>query len=143
MCQGVYYRVSNADEEIDVRVHFSNPTAKLPVKTHEGVVLLPWGRRKSQAGLLPLGGRVHLDAIYSGRWEKWFPIPVKLIVKSFMQRDIEGHPRWHDLTKGKYLQGLVARNRHEQRVYVVTVESDFIDTQYEQWPRIIATCSFN
>ena len=135
MCQGVYYSVGNTD----VRVHFPNPNAKLPVKTKHGIVVLPWGRRKSQPGSLPLGGRVPLNAIYSGHWEKWFPVPVLLMVKSFMVLDIEGHPHWHDLTNGKYLQGLVARHKYEQRVYVVTIEADLIDTQYELWPRIIST----
>lgn len=133
MPQGIYYCVGNDD----VRIHFPNPKAKLPVKTKDGIILLPWGRRKTQSGYLPLGGWAHLDSIYAGRWDKWFPVPVKLVVKSFMERDIEGHPRWHDLTKGKYLQGLVARYKHERRVYIVTIEPELIDTQYEHWPRII------
>ncbi len=95
MCGGVYY----TQQEQDVRVYFPNPKAMLPVRQKTGeIMLLPWGRRQEQAGKLPLGGWARLDSIYAGRWDKWFPKAVKLNIKSFMEKDIEGHSHWFDLT---------------------------------------------
>jgi len=135
MCGGVYYTIKGED----VRVHFPNPKACLPVKKKDASVeLLPWGRRKEQAGHLPLGGWARLDSIYAGRWDKWFPVPVKLTVKSFMEKDIEGHSHWFDLTRGQFIQGLIARNHHEQRIYVVTVTPEEPDAVHNRWPRILS-----
>lgn len=135
MCGGVYYTYNNQD----IRVYFPNPKAVLPVKTHSGIIeILPWGRRKDQNGLLPLGGWARLDSIYTGRWDRWFPIPVKIPVKSFMEKDIEGHGHWYDLTRGQWIQGLIARNRYEQRVYVVTISPEMADASHERWPRIMS-----
>ncbi len=135
MCGGVYYTHLSQD----IRVYFPNPKAVLPVKTRSGTVeLLPWGRRKEQKGALPLGGWARLDSIYAGRWDRWFPVPVKLPIKHFMEKDLEGHSHWYDLTRGQWIQGLVARNNHEQRVYVVTVEPELADAIHDRWPRLIS-----
>ena len=135
MCGGVYYSVNNAD----TRVYFPNPQAKLPARTRAGKVqLLPWGRRSEQAGKLPLGGWARLDAIYAGRWDRWFPVPVKVPVKSFMEKDLEGHTRWYDLTRGQWIQGLVARNRYERRIYIVTLVPELADAIHDRWPRIMS-----
>ena len=135
MCGGVYYTHNGQD----IRVYFPNPKAMLPVRTKHGAIqLLPWGRRSEQAGRLPRGGWARLDSIYSGRWERWFPVPVKIPVKSFMEKDIESHSHWYDLTKGKWLQGLVARDQYEQRVYVVTIEPEMEDAVHNRWPRVMS-----
>jgi len=135
MCGGVYYFQSGQM----VRVFFPNPKATLPVKTREGdTTLLPWGRRQGQSGKLPLGGWARLDAIYAGRWDHWFPVPVKLAVGGFMEKDLEGHSHWYDLTRGQWIQGLVARDNHERRVYVVTVVPECEDAVHERWPRIVS-----
>ena len=135
MCGGVYYTHLNQD----IRVYFPNPKAVLPVKTRSGAVeLLPWGRRKEQKGALPLGGWARLDYIYTGRWDRWFPVPVKLPIKQFMEKDLEGHTRWYDLTRGQWIQGLVARINYEPRVYVVTVEPELADAVHDRWPRLIS-----
>jgi hypothetical protein len=135
MCGGVYY----SHKGQDIRVYFPNPKAMLPVRAKDGEIqLLPWGRRSEQAGRLPRGGWARLDSIYSGRWERWFPIPVKIPVKSFMEKDIEGHSHWYDLTKGKWIQGLIARDQYEQRVYVVTIEPEMEDAVHNRWPRIMS-----
>ncbi|MEJ1390716.1 MAG: hypothetical protein RPU34_07445, partial [Candidatus Sedimenticola sp. (ex Thyasira tokunagai)] len=103
MCGGVYYLI----EGQEVRTYFPNPKARLPVRKRVGgVELLPWGRRKSQAGKLPLGGWARLESIYEGRWDRWFPTPVKLNISQFMEKDIEGGSHWYDLTPGKWVQGL-------------------------------------
>ncbi|MCW8827622.1 MAG: hypothetical protein OQK94_01050 [Gammaproteobacteria bacterium] len=135
MCGGVYFSY-NGEE---MRVYFPNPKAVLPVQRKDGsVILLPWGRRKTQPGILPMGGWARLDSIHSGRWDKWFPVPVKLPIKSFMEKDIEGSSHWYDLTRGKFIQGLVAREGAEQRVYVVTVEPEMAEAVHERWPRVIS-----
>jgi hypothetical protein len=134
MCGGVYYNHQGAD----IRVYFPNPKAMLPVRTRRGdIALLPWGRRKDQQGALPLGGWARLDSIYSGRWDRWFPVPVKLPIKQFMEKDLEGSSHWYDLTRGQWIQGLVARDGHEQRVYVVTVEPQLADAVHDRWPRLV------
>lgn len=135
MCSGIYYSHNGQD----IRVYFPNPRAMLPVRARNGEVrLLPWGRRKEQPGKLPRGGWARLSAVYSGSWDRWFPVPVKIPVKSFMERDIKGHSHWYDLTRGKWLQGLVARDRYEQRIYVVVVEPEMEDAVHERWPRIMS-----
>lgn len=135
MCGGVYYTANGQD----TRVWFPNPKARLPVAMRNGDIhLLPWGRRHEQAGRLPLGGWARLDSIYAGRWDRWFPVPVKLLVKSFMEKDFEGHSHWYDLTRGQWIQGLVARCRHERRIYVVTIEPELADAVHDRWPRIMS-----
>ena len=135
MCGGVYYTKG----EQDTRVYFPNPKAQLPVKTRRGdIQTLAWGRRHEQAGKLPLGGWARLDSIYAGRWDRWFPVPVKIPVKSFMEKDLEGHSHWYDLTRGQWIQGLVARHRQERRIYVVTIEPELEDAIHERWPRIMS-----
>jgi len=135
MCSGVYYSF-NGEE---MRFYFQNPKALLPVKMQSGGTrLFIWGRRTEQHGNLPLGGWARLDGIYAGRWDRWFPIPVKVPVSSFMEKDLEGHNRWYDLTKGQWIQGLIARHQHEQRIYVVTVEPELSDAIHDRWPRIMS-----
>jgi hypothetical protein len=135
MCGGVYYTHNGQD----IRVYFPNPNARLPVREKNGsICLLPWGRRSKQPGHLPLGGWARLDSIYGGRWERWFPVPIKVPVKSFMEKDLEDHSHWYDLTRGKWLQGLVARDRHEQRVYIVTIDPEMENSSHNRWPRIMS-----
>ena len=122
-----------------VRVRFTELTAALPVKTRQGgVVFVSWGRRQSQAGKLPLGGWARLDAIRAGRWDHRFPVPVKLPVTGFEEHDIEGAGHHYELSKGQWVQGLVVRDRHEQRVYVVTITPEREDAIHDRWPRILS-----
>ncbi|MGB5474232.1 MAG: hypothetical protein WBQ78_12225 [Gammaproteobacteria bacterium] len=135
MCDGVYYTANGQD----IRVYFPNPKAQLPVMARGGGTRrLAWGRRHEQAGSLPLGGWARLDGIYAGRWDRWFPVPVKIPVRSFMEKDLEGHSRWYDLTRGQWIQGLVARDRHERRIYVVTIEPELAEAIHARWPRIMS-----
>ena len=135
MCGGVYYSINDQD----VRVYFPNPKAQLPVKTRAGGTgTLAWGRRREQAGILTLGGWARLDSIYAGRWDRWFPVAVKIPVKSFMEKDLEGHSHWYDLTRGQWIQGLVARHRQERRIYVVTIEPELAEAVHDRSPRIMS-----
>lgn len=135
MCGGVYYTYHNND----TRVYFQNPKGMLPAKTRKGeCILLPWGRRQNQQGKLPIGGWARLDSIYAGRWDRFFPKPAKLCIKSFMEKDIEGHSHWFDLTAGQYIQGLIARDGTERRIYIVTITPEMSEDTYERWPKIIS-----
>ncbi len=134
MCGGVIFTHHGQD----YRLFFPNPKAVLPVRQKDGdTILLPWGRRKTQLGQLPPGGWARLESIYEGRWDRYFPTPVKLPIVQFMEKDMEGTSHWYDLSPGQWIQGLVARDKHEQRVYVVTVEPDFRDAVHDRWPRIM------
>jgi hypothetical protein len=55
-----------------------------------------------------------------------------------MEYDLEGHSHWYDLTRGQWIQGLVARHHHEQRICVVTVEPELAETIHNRWPRIMS-----
>ena len=135
MCGGVTFEYQGED----FRIYFPNPNAVLPVRLKSGAhELIPWGRRREQQGLLPVGGWARLDSIYAGRWDKWFPVPVKIDLTSFMEKDYEGKSHWFDLMKGQYIQGLIARDKGEQRVYVVTIppEPELADI-HDRWPRVM------
>ena len=117
---------------------FPNPKAVLPVRTKTGdVELLIWGRRREEQGRLPPGGWARLDAISAGRWDKWFPTPVKLPVARFMEKDARGRSHWYDVSGGFWIQGLVARDAGERRVYVVTIEPQLEEAVHDRWPRIL------
>lgn len=134
MCGGVYYTF----EGREIRVYFPNPKAMLPVRRRQDeVMLLPWGRRREQSGRLPLGGWARLDSIHGGRWARWSPVPVKLPITCFMEKDAEGASHWFDLDPGTWIQGLVAREGNEQRVYVVTVTPESEQAVHDRWPRIL------
>lgn len=135
MCGGVYFEYNG---EV-IRQYFPNPKAVLPTKKKDGsLVLLPWGRRQSQGGMLPMGGWAKLESIYSGQWDKFFPKPVKIPVLSFMENDLEGHPHWYDLNKGQYIQGMLARDNNEHRLYIVIIEPDLQDGNiHSRWPRVV------
>ena len=79
-----------------------------------------------------------LDGIYTGRWDRWFPVAVKIPVKSFMEKDLEGHSHWYDLTRGQWIQGLVASNQQERRLYVVTIEPELAEAIHDRRPRIMS-----
>ena len=135
MCGGVYFQHGDAV----LRMYFPNPKAVLPIlKKDSDIILMPWGRRQSQAGNLPIGGWAKLDSIYGGRWDKSFPKPVKIPVLSFMEKDFEGNSHWYDLNKGQYIQGVLARDNNEQRIYVVTIEPEIEDAQiHSRWVRVV------
>lgn len=133
MCGAAYYNFGSET----LRVYFSNPKAMLPVLIKDGsIALLPWGRRLEQQGKLPLTGWAKIESIYCGKWECFFPKPVKIPVLSFMEKDLEGNPHWYDLQKGQYIQGLIAREGNERRVYVVTLEPEpEVQQIHSRWPR--------
>lgn len=135
MCGGAHFQYGDDY----MRMYFPNPKAMLPVLKKDGSIeLLPWGRRQTQDGKLPITGWAKIESIYGGRWERYFPKPVKIPVLAFMEKDFEGNSHWYDLQKGQYLQGLVAKEGSERRVYVVTLEPEPEDAQiHSRWPRVV------
>lgn len=135
MCGGVYFQYG----EDFIRTFFPNPKAQLPVLKQDGeVVLLPWGRRQGQPGHLPITGWAKLESIYSGVWDRYHPTPVKIPAVCFMEKDLAGNSHWYDVQKGQYIQGLMAKEGNEKRIYVVTVEPEPEDACiHNRWPRVV------
>lgn len=135
MCDGIYYMQGAKT----TRYFFPNPRATLPVRKRNGEIeLIPWGRRTTQAGKLPMGGAARRDAIHAGRWDRFNAKPVRIALTSFMVKDFEGNSCWYDLTKSQFLQGLLAQIEGEQRVYIVTIEPEMEDSRHAVWPRIVS-----
>lgn len=117
---------------------FASPRATVAVVLKNGESrLLPWGRRQNEAGNLPLGGWAKHADIQLGKWDKYFPRPVKIPALAFMEKNIEGHACWFDVIAGQYLQGLVAHYDSECRVYIVTISPEKEDALFERWPRLV------
>jgi|GEM_PF-81436 len=135
MCVEVCYHLNGKT----IITHFANPRAKLPVKTQTGETkLIPWGRRKGETGMLPLGGWASLESINKGWWDIHFPKMVKLPIAKFMEQDFEIRSDWFDVTTGFWIQGLLLQQNTEQRVYIVTILPELPDNTYGRWPRILA-----
>lgn len=142
MCIAIRYKIPSADAVIERVTTFREPHAKLPIKLkHKGHKMLAWGRRIHEAGNLPLGACVFLEQIQAGDWNEFFPKPVIILAQAFIGRDIEGENHWHDLVRGNYLQGVVARYVNELRIYVVTIRPQLPNAIYEHWPRIITAAN--
>jgi hypothetical protein len=101
------------------------------------VQLMPWGRRQSQAGNLPLGGWARLDSIKKRLWQKYFAMPIKIPVLKFAEKDIEGKTHWFPLASGQFIQGLHATYDDEVRFYIVTIALEDKNTIHDRWPRIL------
>lgn len=133
MCHKVVFYHNNHCHQ----VAFDQNTAKLPILLRSGqTYLMPWGRRHHTASSLPLGGWVTLEEIYTGKWDSYFPKPVKLPIRSFLVRDIEDQAKWFHLPSDKWVQGLIAQEKIEKRVYIVTLTPN-ADSMYPRWPRIL------
>lgn len=137
MCEAVRYFLEG---EL-LSVTYSQASAKLPVLLRDGTItLLPWGRRKTQGGLLPVGGVIHIDVIYSGRWDKYFPKPIKIPYTAYMLRDFEGRLKWYEnlVPKTNFIQGLLAKEGNERRVYIVTREPTIdIADFHDRMPKLV------
>ena len=136
MCGGVKYRHGDRT----VTTYFPNPGAALPVLRRDGAhELLPWGRREEQEGVLPPGGWARLDSVKAGKWERYEPVPVRLDIEEFMEKDHAGTSHWYRLETGQWIQGLIATRGAELRVYVVTIVPTEATQRavHDRWPRII------
>jgi len=140
MCDGVRFRLNG----VEMTVYFPQPGAVLPVRMKGGAPrLIPWGRREAESGELPVGGWAQLESIKQGRWDRYFPKPVKLVLHAFMEKDLHGRAHWYPCVVG-YVQGLVARECAEERVYVVTIRPTLPEQVviHHRWPRIIFASEF-
>lgn len=136
MSEAILYHYQNQN----IKVHFTQTRAHLPLRLKNGEVrCYPWGRRSSERqGKLPLGGWARHDAILAGKWDAYFPVSVKIPALEFMERDIEGKAHWWQVTKGHWLQGLLASYDQEKRLYLVTLTPEREDALFQRWPRLVS-----
>ncbi len=137
MCGGVQY-TDKANKTWTI--YFPNPKAALPVLKRNGEIeWVPWGKRKEEAddGFYQ-GGWARLDAIHAGKWAKLNAKPVMLPVQAFMEKDEVRQSHWITVPQGQVIQGLLAVQANQTRVYVVTTETP---TEYawvhDRWPRLV------
>jgi hypothetical protein len=74
------------------------------------------------------------------RWNMYLPKPVQIPIDKFMEKNFEGKPCWYEVTKGQCIQGLLAQEQNEYRLYIVTVDPEDLMNCHYRWPHII-TCS--
>lgn len=125
-------------------IYFSQTKAMLPVKLKNGEIkLVTWGRRENEQSEMPLGGWARLNSIKNEkdqRWNMYLPKPVQIPIDKFMEKNFEGKPCWYEVTKGKCIQGLLAHEGNEYRVYVVTIDPEDLTNCHYRWPHIV-TCA--
>src|SRR3990167_6476669 len=122
-------------------VYFTNAKAMLPVKLKNGESqLVIWGHRECENSEMPLGGWARLASIKEGNhthWNMYLPKPVQIPVTKFMEKNFEGKSCWYEVTKGKYIQGLLAQHGNEYRVYIVTIDPEDLTNCHYRWPNIV------
>jgi hypothetical protein len=136
MCIAICYTL----QDRIVITHFTDTRAKIPLVSQTNPVhFLSWGRRLEEPGNLPLGGCVSLEKKDKGIYDQFFPKPVKIQAHKFMEQTIEGQCQWFDIPRGQYLQGLLLRDKQEQRVYVATFIPEKPSIPFSRWPLIAAS----
>ena len=122
-------------------VFFAQMKAVLPVKLKNGETkLVAWGRRANENSEMPLGGWARLTSIKNeknNRWNMYLPKPVQMHIDKFMEKDFEGKACWYEVTKGKCIQGLLAKEQNEYRLYIVTIDPEDLMNNHYRWPHII------
>jgi hypothetical protein len=90
---------------------------------------------------MPLGGWARLASIKNekekNQWNLYLPRPVQIPASKFMEKDHEGRACWYEVTKGKCLQGLLARQENEYRLYIVTIDPEDLTNCHYRWPHVI------
>ena len=118
---------------------FPNPKAALPTGDPLEPKWPKWGRRRDEQaeGFLQTGW-ARIDSIEAGKWDKYQPVLVPLLVQAFMEKDAEKKSHWFAVPPGKAVQGLLATWKDEQRIYVVT---EPMPAEYawlhDRWPRLV------
>ena len=124
-------------------VSFSQRNAMLPVRLKNGECrLVAWGRREHENSEMPLGGWARLSSIKNEidqRWNLYLPKPVQIPIDKFMEKNFEGKSCWYEVTKGKCLQGLLAKMENEYRLYLVTIDPEDLMNCHYRWPHVV-TC---
>lgn len=133
MCQKIIYSY----QKLLYHVACTDFKARLPVLKRNGEsILVHWGRHKHDPSQLAISHCISLREIYDGKWDAFFPKPVKLPIKSFLVQDIHNDLQWFHLPSGKWIQGLLARFDRDSRVYIVTLPPSESGL-YPLWPRIL------
>ncbi len=132
--------IFNYDNKIHT-MYFNHAKSMLPVKLKNGEIkLLPWGRREHDNSEMPLGGWARLPNIKNNKnsqWQMYLPKAVQIPILKFMEKNFEGKSCWYEIAKGQCLQGLLASQDNEYRLYVVTIEPEDLTTGHYRWPHII------
>lgn len=135
MCRAVKFHF----DEREWQVRFAQPKAQLPVRDRQAsVILLPWGRRPTERGKLPVGGWARFTHLQGGRWDEYNPKPVRILVSGFAATDVTGAEQWFGIPRGQFIRGLAARMGEELRIYIVTLDASPQEAHFESWPRVLS-----
>lgn len=120
-------------------MYFPNPRAALPVAMADGTVeWIKWGRRKEEQTPFVQGGWARSDSIELGKWERYSPKHVTLLVQSFMEKDAAKVSHWIDVPKPKAIEALIIKFNEEKRIYVVTEETPAeFAWVHDRWPKLV------
>lgn len=134
MCTGVAFEYKRQI----VTNFFTSPSAILPVISSTGqVTFVKWGKRPTEENCFPLGSCAPLTQIKRGRYDQFLPRPVRLPLRKFYEKNFDGGYKWYELVPSYWVQGLLARDGNEHRVYIVTIIPTVPNAEYAQWPRIL------
>ncbi|MDO8955069.1 MAG: hypothetical protein Q7V63_09515 [Gammaproteobacteria bacterium] len=134
MCEGIIY----TNQALVQKVYFAHPKATLAAKCTDGSLQqVIWGRRESEPGLLPVGGWANHRALKQGRWDRFFPLNVKIVASEFMVKEPStGLSNWYSLNPTQFIHGIIAREEGEQRLYIVTIQAE-LGSFEGAWPRVL------
>ena len=122
-----------------MKVAFANPLAVLPVQRDAKATgqWLRWGRRRFQAGDMPIGGVLAQTEIEQGVYDQYHPRLVHLGITGFLMWSSPLGNQTFMLSRNNFVQGVVLSSPDEMpRVYIVTMRPvKFHDYRY--WPVII------
>lgn len=124
-------------------VFYNQANAMLPIQFKNGEIkLVTWGRREKENSEMPLGGWARLTSIKNeknNKWNMYLPKGVRIPIDKFMEKDFEGNSCWYEVTKGKCIQGLLAKHDSEYRLYIVTIDPEDLMNSHYRWPNIITS----
>jgi hypothetical protein len=122
-------------------IFFTQTNAVLPIKLKDGTCrLVKWGRREHENSEMPLGGWARQASIKNekdNRWHMYQPKPAQIPIDKFMERNFEGKICWYEITQGQCIQGLLAHEQDEYRLYIVTIDPEDLTNCHYRWPHII------
>ena len=131
MCSGIEY---------EGQMHlWKDPAVHLPIRMRDGSLKwVRWGERHGIESPFFQGPCARLESIHEGKWSRFSPVAVKIVMDRYMERDLRNKPYWVKAPEGAVLQGLLATWGDAQRVYVVTTDTpaEFQHVQ-PRWPRVI------
>ena len=117
-------------------VYYRKTGAVLPVlDRNENSILVPWGRRPGEEGEFLTSGWMPESRIKQGHFDFYFPKHVRIDVDAVMYRDILGRNSWHPLPTS-HICGMLTRDKHITRVYVVTIDA-LMDDLLDWTPKLI------